>query len=119
MTMEELLELPVVTDLKTAARAFGIGKNAAYGMAAAGTFPCEVKRFGQRYCVTRPHLFAALGLDPAMVNSAMVNQPGESGENVPVVVVDQRDGLSGNSVRALYEALMAAARVLADRNAAP
>jgi hypothetical protein len=66
MTMKELLELPVVVDLRTAARAFGIGKNKAYELAAAGNFPCPVLRFGQKYRVTRPHLFRALGLDPAM-----------------------------------------------------
>ena len=113
MTMEDLLALPVTIDLRTAARALGIGKNAAYEMAAAGTFPCPVQRYGQQYRMTRPHLFTYLGLDPAMVTlpaeSAAGSPPGRG----------QRDGLSGDAVRALYEALMAAARVLADRNAAP
>jgi hypothetical protein len=114
MTMKELLELPVVVDVRTAARAFGIGKSAAYEMAAVGTFPCPVLRLGRQYRVTRSHLFATLGLDPAIVAGHSA-----SGADEIVRVPDQPDSLSGDAVRALYEALMAAAQVLVDRNAAP
>jgi hypothetical protein len=72
MTMEELLALPVVMGLKTAARALGIGQNRAYRMARAGgalsssatITPCQVKPDGREFKVTRFDLFASMGLDP-------------------------------------------------------
>ena len=71
MTMEELLALPVTVELRTAARAVGIGRNKAYEYAAAGRFPGDpplpVHRYGGEWRVTRPDLFRHLGLDPAMV----------------------------------------------------
>jgi hypothetical protein len=114
--MDELLALPVVVDLRTAARALGIGRNNAYQLAASGTFPCPIQRYGPQYRITRADLFRALGLNPAMVEP-----PGEPAEDrpIPVPASDHRDGLSGEAVRALYDAVMAAARVLVDRNAAP
>lgn len=111
MTMDELLTLPVSFTIRTAARALGIGESSAYLMAANGTFPCPVLRYGQQYRVTRPHLFVALGLDPAMVA-----RPVGSGEDMPMLAPGQRDGLSGDAGRALYEAVLAAARVLVDRS---
>jgi hypothetical protein len=114
MTMEELLALPVSFGIRTAARALGIGESTAYVMAANGTFLCPVLRLSQQYRVTRPDLFRALGLDPAMV----ARPTGSAGDG-PVPARGPRDGLSGEAVRALYDALMAAARVLVDRNAAP
>ena len=111
MSMEELLTLPVSFGIKTAARALGLSDHKAYEMAAAGEFPCQVLRLGQQYRVTRADLFRTLGLDPAMVARTV-----EPGDNTPVLVHCQRDGLSGDAVRALYEALVAAARVLVDRN---
>jgi hypothetical protein len=70
MSMDELLALPVSFGIRAAARALGIGQNKAYQMAAAGDFPCPVKRYGLEYRVTRPDLFRALGLEPGMVRSA-------------------------------------------------
>jgi hypothetical protein len=69
MTMEDLMALPTVVPLMTAATALGVGKNEAYRQAAAAASVegCPVKRRGRRFVVTRPDLFRALGLDPAMV----------------------------------------------------
>lgn len=67
MTMEELLALPVSFGIRVAARALRIGQNEAYRQAAAGEFPCPVKRRGREWVVTRPDLFRELGLDPGMV----------------------------------------------------
>lgn len=67
MTMRELLALPVITDLRTAARALGIPENRAYRLARSGGFPCEVKRYGHEWSVPRAGIFRELGLDPAMV----------------------------------------------------
>lgn len=92
MSMEELLGLPVSFTVPVAARALGIGESNAYTMAAAGTFPYPVLRFGQQYRVTRPELFRALGLDPAMVA-----RPADEG---PDPARGSRDGLSGEALRA-------------------
>jgi predicted site-specific integrase-resolvase len=113
MTMEELLALPVALDLKTAARALGIAKGRAYEMAAAGTFPCPIRRYGNKYRISRASVFRELDLDPTVVGAR-----GESAAGRPPVR-EQREGLSSDAVRALYDALMAAAQVLVDRNAVP
>jgi hypothetical protein len=107
MTIEELLALPVSFGLRTAARALGIGQSTAYEMAAAGTFPCPVLRVGNRYLVTRPNLFQALGLDPAAVAAR-----GEDQESL--VMVAQCHCQSGDVARAFYNAVLAAARVLVE-----
>lgn len=60
MTTAELDALPVTTDVRTAARAFGIGKTMAYQLAAAGKFPCKVDRIGSRWVVSTAALRAAL-----------------------------------------------------------
>ena len=44
MGHEELVHLPVTVDLLTAARAFGLGRTAAYTLAKRGQFPCRVIR---------------------------------------------------------------------------
>ncbi len=65
MTPDELLDLPVTVDLRTAARALGIGRSLAYDLASAGDFPCRVQRLGIRYrVVTRgpDGLLAACGI---------------------------------------------------------
>lgn len=60
MTEDELDALPVTTDVRTAARAFGIGKTMAYRLAATGDFPCKVDRIGSRWVVSTAGLRAAL-----------------------------------------------------------
>ena len=49
MDIDELLALPVVVDLRTAARAFGLGQDKAYTLARRGEFPCRVERWGYEY----------------------------------------------------------------------
>lgn len=60
MTEDELDALPVTTDVRTAARALGIGKTMAYRLAASGEFPCKVTRIGSRWVVPTAALRAAL-----------------------------------------------------------
>ena len=108
MDMDELLALPVSVGIRAAGRAFGIGREAAYRMAAGGTFPCPVRRFGKQYRVTRPDLFRALGLDPAA--TAGHGEP-EIRER-PIPAAGTRSEVI---IESLYAAIMAAARVLADR----
>ena len=70
MTMDELLRLPTVTDLRTAARALGVGEGEAYRQAVTGKVAgCPVQKRGHKYAVTRPDLFRALGLDPGMTRA--------------------------------------------------
>ena len=112
--MEELLALPVAIDLPTAARALGIGRNKAYELAAAGTFPVEVDRSGGQYQVFRPVLFAHLGLAPDAVAGRS-----EAARDEVVLPQDRCGCQSGDVAHALYEAVLAAARVLVERAAAP
>jgi hypothetical protein len=67
MTSEELEKLPVSFGLMTAARAWGIGKNQAYAMARAGTFPVRVRQIGGRYKVSKFDLLTALNAPAARV----------------------------------------------------
>ena len=62
LTLEEVRNLPAVIDLRTAARAFGLGRTRAYELAARGAFPCRVLRVGGTYRVPTAGLLAALGL---------------------------------------------------------
>ena len=62
MGHEELVHLPVTVDLLTAARAFGLGRTAAYTLAKRGQFPCRVIRAGSRYVVPRGDLLRCLGV---------------------------------------------------------
>ncbi|MGB6455781.1 MAG: DNA-binding protein [Streptosporangiaceae bacterium] len=62
MSLAEVSELPAVTDLVTAGRAFGLGRTKAYELARAGEFPCPVIRAGATWLVPTPGLLAALGL---------------------------------------------------------
>jgi hypothetical protein len=60
---DEVLALPVVVDVVTAGRAFGLGRDTAYALARTGEFPVPVLRLGRRLVVTRSALLAALGLE--------------------------------------------------------
>jgi hypothetical protein len=122
MNMDEVLALPPSIDLRTVARVLGIGTEKAYRYAAAGQFPGDpplpVRKYGAEYRVMRPHLFLYLGLDPAMV--AVHDEAAEDGAlPLPVPADDLRGGLSRDAIRALYDAMMAAAQVLVDRGAVP
>lgn len=67
MTMAELLALPTAVDLKTAGRAFGLTEAQSYKMAAEGTFPIELRRYGRQYRASRAAIFRELDLDPLAV----------------------------------------------------
>lgn len=63
MKLEELLALPVSTDLVTAGRAFGMGRTKAHELQRRGEFPCRVRKLGGRYRVARADLLRALGIE--------------------------------------------------------
>lgn len=65
LTTAEVLALPAVVDLVTAARALGMGRTTAYGLVRAGEFPCRVLRVGRGYRVPTAELLGVLGFSPS------------------------------------------------------
>jgi excisionase family DNA binding protein len=65
LTRAELLALPVVVDVTTAARALGLGRSTAYELARRDEFPCRVLRVGSSYRIPTASLLRVLGIDPA------------------------------------------------------
>jgi excisionase family DNA binding protein len=63
LTRTELLALPVVIDITTAARALGLGRSTAYELARRGEFPCRVLRIGSSYRVPTADLLRVLGIE--------------------------------------------------------
>lgn len=61
MTRDEVLGLPSVVDVKTAARALGIGENTAYELIRAGEFPVTPLRLGRLIKVPTEELRRVLG----------------------------------------------------------
>lgn len=59
----EALDLPLVVDLPTAARAFGICPATAYKLNRLGTFPCPVLRVGGRFRIPTAYLLQVLGIE--------------------------------------------------------
>jgi hypothetical protein len=64
LTRAELLALPVVVDVPTAARALGLGRSTAYELARRDEFPCPVLRVGTSYRVPTAGLMRVLGVEP-------------------------------------------------------
>ena len=63
MTVEELAALPAVVDLRTAARALGLGRDNAYQMAKDDSFPVEVLPLGRYLRVRKADLMRYLHLN--------------------------------------------------------
>lgn len=84
MQKDELLALPVTVDLKTAGRAFGLGRTRAYELARAGEFPCRVIPVGRKFKVPRSALLEALGIKDNATGpepAALCPGPARSGEH--------------------------------------
>jgi len=64
MTRDELLALPAVIDLATAARALSIGRTRAFELVRRDEFPVPVLRVGATYRVPTAPLLWLLGLTP-------------------------------------------------------
>lgn len=62
LSEEELRALPVVVDLVTAGRAFGLGRTISYELMRRDEFPCPVHRLGRYYRVLKAELVTSLGL---------------------------------------------------------
>lgn len=70
MTLAELLALPVVVDVTTAARALGLSRSTGYELARRGEFPCRVLRMGSSYRVPTADLLRVLGITPGQRDQA-------------------------------------------------
>jgi excisionase family DNA binding protein len=64
MTRAELLALPAVVDITTAARALGLGRSTAYELARRDELPCRVLRIGSSYRIPTADLLRILGIEP-------------------------------------------------------
>lgn len=62
-TAEQVRQLPVVVDVPTAGRCFGLGRDGSYDLARQGQFPVPVLRLGRSLRVTRASLLQALGIN--------------------------------------------------------
>jgi len=69
MTREELLALPAVVDIPTAAEVLGVGRSSAYELVRAGDWPTPILRFGRLIRVPTAPLLALLGVELPVVNS--------------------------------------------------
>lgn len=56
MTRDEILALPVVVPVPVAGQCYGLGREASYAHARAGTFPVPVLRLGRALRVRTAHL---------------------------------------------------------------
>ncbi|MEU9515287.1 helix-turn-helix domain-containing protein [Micromonospora sp. NPDC048169] len=63
LNRDELLQLPAMVDLATAARALGVGRTKAYELAKSGAFPCPVLRIGTTYRVRTADLPRLVGIE--------------------------------------------------------
>lgn len=61
-TVEEIRAWPVTVDVRTAGRAWGLGRDQAYRLAREGHFPVPVLRLGRYLRVTRAAVLQALGI---------------------------------------------------------
>lgn len=64
-TYDEVRSWGAVVDLVTAARAFDLGRTAAYRQAREGTFPARCFKVGRRWRVSTQDILAVLGAKEA------------------------------------------------------
>ncbi|MBA9003025.1 helix-turn-helix domain-containing protein [Thermomonospora cellulosilytica] len=67
LTFAEVFGLPLVLDLRTAAKALGICPATAYRLIRSGAFPCTVLRVGHHYRIPTALLMEALGVEEVPV----------------------------------------------------
>jgi predicted DNA-binding transcriptional regulator AlpA len=70
MTVAELMVMPVMVDIGTAARALGIGRSTGYELARRGEFPCRVLHVGASYRVPTAELLRVLGIELGGLSAA-------------------------------------------------
>lgn len=60
LSRDEILALPAVIDVETAARALGLGRTTAHALVRAGAFPVRVLRVGHKYRIPTAALLELL-----------------------------------------------------------
>lgn len=75
MTPAELLALPAVVDVRTAGRAYGLGRELSYELVRRGEFPVPVLHLGRLLRVRRADLLADLGITPDSSEGAAPTTP--------------------------------------------
>jgi excisionase family DNA binding protein len=63
MTLAEILAMPLMVNVATAARALGLSRSTGYELARRGEFPCRVLHVGSSYRVPTAELLRVLGID--------------------------------------------------------
>ncbi|MFD5552641.1 helix-turn-helix domain-containing protein [Streptomyces sp. NPDC127068] len=76
LSFTEMFDLPVAVDLRTAARALGIGSTTAYRLIHRDEFPCPVLRVGSRYRIPTNELMRALGIEDRPLYSVELDADG-------------------------------------------
>ncbi|MYS79459.1 hypothetical protein [Embleya scabrispora] len=70
LSFSEAFDLPLVVDLRTAARALGLCPATAYKLIYQDCFPCPVLRLGWQYRIPTAGLLRALGIEERPVYPA-------------------------------------------------
>lgn len=86
LKQDELLQLPAMVDLATAARALGLGRTKAYDLAKQGAFPCPLLRIGTAYRVRTADLLRLVGVERPPVERLDLSKPGDQ-EPTPIAEV--------------------------------
>ena len=73
MKREELVALPAVIDVPTAADVLGVGKTAAYELIRCGAWPTPVFRLGKLIRIPTAPLLALLGVEAATTPARTVS----------------------------------------------
>ncbi|GIJ12197.1 helix-turn-helix domain-containing protein [Micromonospora andamanensis] len=77
LNQDELLQLPAMVDLATAARALGLGRTKAYDLAKQGAFPCPLLRIGTAYRVRTVDLLRLVGVERPPVERIDLSETGD------------------------------------------
>ncbi|MCX5411265.1 helix-turn-helix domain-containing protein [Streptomyces sp. NBC_00059] len=85
MSFAEAFELPLIMDLRTAARVFGVCPSTAYKLVRLGCFPCPVLRLGHQYRIPTSHVLRVLGIDERPVYAVPLEPDAEDDSGSPDV----------------------------------
>jgi hypothetical protein len=66
LSPDDVRALPVVVDVVTAGRCWGLDQDTSYRLARSGQFPVPVLSLGRRLVCKRADLLAALGIENAL-----------------------------------------------------
>jgi len=75
LSQDELLALPSIVNVETAARAVGCGRTLAYELVRSGEFPCRVLRIGRKWVVPTADLRRVLGVADALPSNNGADEP--------------------------------------------